>query len=485
MAEKMRKTEKTRKNMQIICIILIFGGILTVSAVSNEGYEIDTFTINKSGYTEVTLNVPELLENPVLDDSKLYQTGGINVVALNGNYYEMDEQYGNLQAKSEIHVYINNHLDLSISDAHISHEKIYNFTKEWNTHVAQLRNLDNVTITITTAKNFTYISSWELYQNGTDISFISPPTIEGESYTWDLLVKDRILSLINFVLDTPQTVQDNAWADLDVNTMDEKGYTRVNVTFTPVIPLEWVDLIVRGGQIIEFTTYPSDFEMNTYTNFVDFYSWEIEQGQTYNFSILVEDPEEVYFNPERPADWVEESLSETITLPVAELGSVTIKADVPVKWEHPLPLPVYAQEFVFIFEEEKPTHTDAGVTVDVELFGSSEIEPLLPASTNLSNAIVIKLNVTDNTPENSTDDAYTDITINVGALDVGTCKVYKEGSGFLSEVNDVATLPTLKVPGEAKFSRDVGNNSVVIRLYVGDQLLGVISGTALIYDSLL
>jgi hypothetical protein len=118
------------------------------------------------------------------------------------------------------------------------------------------------------------------------------------------------------------------------------------------------------------------------------------------------------------------------------------------------------------------THTDVGVTVDIKLTKSSEIEPLLPPVTDISTAIVINVNVTDDTTENQTDDAYTDITINVGELDVETCKVYKEGSGFLAEVDDVTKLPT--VNGTAKFSRDAANNSVIIRLYVGDPLLGVI-----------
>ena len=118
------------------------------------------------------------------------------------------------------------------------------------------------------------------------------------------------------------------------------------------------------------------------------------------------------------------------------------------------------------------THTDVGVTVDVELSEPSEIDPLLPPSTDISNAIVINVNVIDDTPENPNDDAYTDITINAGELDVETCEVYKEGVGFLPEVGDVATLPT--IDGNASFSRDVANNSVIVRLYVGDPLLGII-----------
>jgi hypothetical protein len=119
------------------------------------------------------------------------------------------------------------------------------------------------------------------------------------------------------------------------------------------------------------------------------------------------------------------------------------------------------------------THTDVGVAVDIEISDPSEIAPLLPG-TDLNNSIVITVNVTDNTPENAVDDAYTDITINVGALDVATCEVYKKGSGYLSEVLDITTLPTVKPPGEPAFSRNVANNTVTVRLYVGDPLLAVV-----------
>jgi hypothetical protein len=124
------------------------------------------------------------------------------------------------------------------------------------------------------------------------------------------------------------------------------------------------------------------------------------------------------------------------------------------------------------------THTDVSVTVDIELSDPSDLEPYLPPGTNLSNAIVTIVNVTDETPENATDDAYTDITINVGALNVATCEVFKEGFGFLDEVDDITTLPTVKPPGVAKFARDVVNNSVIVRLYVGDPLLAVVPSSA-------
>jgi len=95
---------------------------------------------------------------------------------------------------------------------------------------------------------------------------------------------------------------------------------------------------------------------------------------------------------------------------------------------------------------------------------------------DMSDAIVLNVSVTDNTPGNLTDDAYTDITIKVGDMNVETCKVFKTGIGFLPEVDDVTTRPT--VSGEPAFSRDLVNKTVTVRLYVGDPLLGVIPPAA-------
>ena len=120
------------------------------------------------------------------------------------------------------------------------------------------------------------------------------------------------------------------------------------------------------------------------------------------------------------------------------------------------------------------TYTDVGVTTDIELSDPSEIDDLVPPGTDLSNAVVINVNVIDDTPDNPNDNAYTDITIYVCQLDVETCRVFKEGSGFLPEVPDVHMLPTVKPPGKASFSRDVTNSSVIVRFYVGDPLLAVL-----------
>jgi len=129
-------------------------------------------------------------------------------------------------------------------------------------------------------------------------------------------------------------------------------------------------------------------------------------------------------------------------------------------------------------EEEPYTKTDVGVTTNIALANPSDLVPYLPpeyAGVDISNAVVLNVNVTD-INENSTDDAYTDITIKIGELDIETCKVFKTGIGFLPEVDDVTTRPT--VSGDPAFSRDLGNKTVTVRLYVGDPLLGVIPPAA-------
>jgi parallel beta-helix repeat protein len=246
------------------------------------------------------------------------------------------------QPKSQIHLH--KEMCLSTKDTHIDPSQIYDFTTNWSANVWEVKNLANVTYTITTTKNFIYINNWELYQNGTDNSFIFPPSIEGTTYTWVFPLKDRIGSGINFVLDSPKIVQDNPWVDMDVSTMNEDNYTRLNITFTPVISIDWVNLNILGDQIIDTTRFPSEFDLVPYTsNRIEFNSGEINQGQTYEFSILVKEPDEVNIWLDRSFGWVKNPPSDTITVPVAELGSVTVTADVPVKWEHTPALPQYVQ----------------------------------------------------------------------------------------------------------------------------------------------
>jgi parallel beta-helix repeat protein len=125
-------------------------------------------------------------------------------------------------------------------------------------------------------------------------------------------------------------------------------------------------------------------------------------------------------------------------------------------------------------EEDPYTNVDVGVTSNITVADPEDLTAYLPPEydgMDISDAVVLTVDVADNTTD-PTDDAYTDITINVGEMDIATCKVFKAGMAFLPEVPDVKTLPT--VDGEPAFSRDVVNNTVTIRLYVGDPLLGVL-----------
>ncbi len=123
------------------------------------------------------------------------------------------------------------------------------------------------------------------------------------------------------------------------------------------------------------------------------------------------------------------------------------------------------------------TKLDLGVSSNITVGDLEDIAAYLPPEydgVDVRDAVVLNVNVTDDTPGNTTDDAYTDITINVGDLDITTCRVFKSGMGFLPEVPDVKTRPTVKPPGVPAFSRNVANNTVTVRLYVGDPLLAVL-----------
>jgi hypothetical protein len=162
---------------------------------------------------------------------------------------------------------------------------------------------------------------------------------------------------------------------MDVHTTSEKGYTQVNVTFTPAISLDWINLYSEGKQIIEVTSYPSEFEIELYASNIEFSSGEIEQGQTYDFSILVEDPEEMCLELYNSFGWIEEPPSNAITLPVTELGNVTVKTDVPVVWEHKPTLPQSIQSMKIEFEEEKVFDTDLGTYPSIAGIHNGTITP--------------------------------------------------------------------------------------------------------------
>ncbi len=121
------------------------------------------------------------------------------------------------------------------------------------------------------------------------------------------------------------------------------------------------------------------------------------------------------------------------------------------------------------------TVEDVGVISNITLATATDLAGSLPPGyegVNLSDAVVLSVNVTDKTPGITADDAYTDITINVSDLNISTCAVFKSDTGFLLEVSDVTARPT--VDGIPAFSRDFADNTVTIRLYVGDPLLAVL-----------
>jgi len=115
-----------------------------------------------------------------------------------------------------------------------------------------------------------------------------------------------------------------------------------------------------------------------------------------------------------------------------------------------------------------------GVATTITPASPEDLAAYLPpeyAKMDLRDAIVLNVNVTDDTPGDPTDDAYIDITIFVREFDVATCRVFKAGTGFLPEVEDVRTLPATN--GNPAFSRNLRDNTVTVRLYVGDPLLAV------------
>jgi parallel beta-helix repeat protein len=232
---------------------------------------------------------------------------------------------------------------LSTSDTYIDHKQLYNFDIVWYVGVWDVKNLDNVTITITTPIGIAYAGTWALCDNGSDTWSVLPFTHIGENYTWVIPLKDRFASNIEFYL-PDKTVQSNPWADMTVNTMDEDGCTRLNVTIIPRIPSVSVDLNIWGA-IIDYSC-PSEFGEGKFLpdSRINFYGGreDLNQGQSYNFSILVNEPKEVELWLDRTSGGDTE-FSNRLTLPVSELGSVTVAYDVPVKWEHGSAQPQYTQ----------------------------------------------------------------------------------------------------------------------------------------------
>ncbi|MFV9676507.1 MAG: hypothetical protein ACNYVW_02495, partial [Methanosarcinales archaeon] len=72
--------------------------------------------------------------------------------------------------------------------------------------------------------------------------------------------------------------------------------------------------------------------------------WEdLNLNQSYNFSVLVNEPEVVELWLDKTHGQWDTEYSNTVTQPVSELGSVTVSYDVPVKWEYAATQPQYTQ----------------------------------------------------------------------------------------------------------------------------------------------
>jgi parallel beta-helix repeat protein len=239
-------------------------------------------------------------------------------------------------------VYVDKTEWLFTSDTYIDHNQLYNFDIGWNAGFWNVKNLDDVTITITTPIDILYTDIWALSNNGSESWSALPFTHIGENYTWVLPLKGCFASSIGFCL-SDRTVQSKPWADMAVNTMDEDGYTRLNVSIIPRIPSVSVGPSIRG-KIIDFS-YPSEFEVDVFfpDYRIDFYGdWEdLNRGQSYNFSILVDEPKEVELWLDKTHEGGSTKYSDRLTLPVSELGSVTVAYDVPVKWRYELMHPQY------------------------------------------------------------------------------------------------------------------------------------------------
>lgn len=140
-----------------------------------------------------------------------------------------------------------------------------------------------------------------------------------------LPLENRYASDIQFTLGNETVVQDKPWADLMVDKEKEGNYTRVRITFTPILDID-ASLIISGS-IINVSAYPPEFEIaESFLNYIDFFceADNFIQNKSYNFSVVVEGLNRVEGWFERPYGW-SESLSENISLPVSGLGSITVQ----------------------------------------------------------------------------------------------------------------------------------------------------------------
>ena len=248
-------------------------------------------------------------------------------------------------ATAEVHVHKKEYL--KTNDLHIDENKSYVFKVKWSANIWDVKNLDHVEYTITTTKNLTFTSIWVLYENGSEEKYYTPPTIDGNNYTWYLDLRDKVGAVINFILSN-ETVSDNPWVNVTVNKTYINEYTWINVSLKPVEQISYLLLKVDGENIVNYT-YPDNFQIDLNTNStVWFVSHCLKLNEKYEFSILVKNPKRIKVWMHRSKNWIVEPPSKCITLPVNELGSVTVKANVPVRWEHYKELPKSAQSIEIV-----------------------------------------------------------------------------------------------------------------------------------------
>ena len=272
---------------------------------------------------------------------------------------------------------------LLTNETRIEHDKDYVFeVGSWRLGVTDIHDLrtDNMTYTITTPANFTYLGNWEEYENGTWNHIMLNFTHVGQNYTWILPLKDRISSEVRLKL-LDETIQHKPCIDMDVNTIEENNHTRINITFVPVTfgSWGWVNLYADGGHIINVTTYPPDFGLQEWADCVEI-SGEINKNQSYNFSILLDNPLNVrsHFYHVGEYEWTCD-YSNSLILPVEGLGNVTLASDVPVGWAYEVPHPDYGQFITIEFEKSEEVKVfDTGTGTYPSIMGTHNgtIEPL-------------------------------------------------------------------------------------------------------------
>ena len=239
---------------------------------------------------------------------------------------------------------------LSTYETHISHNKDYKFEVDpWRIGVSSIHNLrtNNITYTITTPMNFTYLYNSEEYTNGTYDHITLNFTQTEENYTWVLPMKDRISSKICLKQLDETFRQKKPCADIDVDMIDENGHTRLNISIMPTIGCS-CDLEIYGTNIINITSYPPNFCIEDLDyDYVEFDS-DMEKNQTYHLSILLDNPESVksrYATHGYTTEGYEWGFcySNNFARPVTTLGSIDVTSAVPVGWVYTEPYPGYKQ----------------------------------------------------------------------------------------------------------------------------------------------